>query len=98
VNAISLTLLTRDGCHLCDEMHALLARVSPELGLRVELRDIDRDPALRSRYGEEVPVLLVNGRKAFKYRVTTAELRRRVRAERRREMLRSWRRLVPLLR
>ena len=36
----------------------------------VEVRDVDADPELQARYTDEVPVLLINGRKAFKYRVT----------------------------
>ncbi len=56
--------------------------------------DVDSDPGLESLYGAEVPVLLVNGRKAFKYRVAHAELRRRIRAEKRRWLGRGWRALM----
>lgn len=63
-------------------------------GLSVERLDVDSEPALAERYGDEVPVLLINGRKAFKYRVSETELRKRVRAERRRELARRWRALL----
>ena len=56
--------------------------------------DVDSDPELVERYGDQVPVLLVNGRKAFKYRVGAGELRARLRAERRRAMARRLRALL----
>ncbi len=50
--------------------------------------DVDSDPELVARYGDQVPVLLINGRKAFKYRVGDGELRARIRAEKRRALRR----------
>ena len=41
--------------------------------------DVDGSPELREKYGEEVPVLFIDGRKAFKYRVTEMELKKRLR-------------------
>jgi Glutaredoxin-like domain (DUF836) len=43
--------------------------------------DVDSAPELQAQYGDEVPVLLINGRKAFKYRLTAKELERRLRRE-----------------
>jgi len=75
---IAITLYSRPGCHLCDEMKAVVARtvqaVSPEA--HVEEIDISVDPQLESRYGAEIPVLVINGKKAAKYRVTEDALRR----------------------
>jgi hypothetical protein len=90
---IVLTLVTRHDCHLCEEMRAVVDAVRTDEGL--EVRDVDADEALRAAYGAEVPVLLINGRKAFKYRVTPAALRRRLRAERARLTRRGWRRMRP---
>lgn len=75
---IELTIYSRPGCHLCDEMKAVVARVasfslSP---ISVEEIDISTDAELERRYGLEVPVLMVNGRKAAKYRIGEEELRR----------------------
>jgi len=44
----------------------------------LEIRDVDDDADLHRLYDESVPVLLVNGRKAFKYRVTADALRKRL--------------------
>jgi len=78
---VRVTLYSRHGCHLCDAMRAVVAAVERDLPLEVDEVDIDGDPALVAAYGDQVPVLLVNGRKAFKYRVDAATLRERVRRE-----------------
>ena len=78
---IALTLYSRPGCHLCDEMKETVAPIAHELGCTVTEVDISGDLELETRYSAEIPVLLVNGRKAFKYRLTERELRQRLRAE-----------------
>jgi len=78
---IALTFYSRPGCHLCDEMKEIVGAVAPELGCTVSEVDISGEPELEARYATEIPVLLVNGRKAFKYRLTERELRKRLRAE-----------------
>jgi Glutaredoxin-like domain (DUF836) len=87
--AITLLLYSRPGCHLCDEMEHTVQSVTPEFECRVEHVDISSDPVLEARFGEEIPLLFVNGRKAFKYRVTTAELRKRLRNESRSRSMQS---------
>jgi thiol-disulfide isomerase/thioredoxin len=75
---IALTLYSRPGCHLCDDMKAIVERViraTPE-PITIEEVDISTDPALEARYGLEIPVLLVNGRKAAKVRLTEEGFRR----------------------
>jgi len=67
-------LYTRKGCHLCD----VAKQVLRDAGLAVDEVDIDQDPELQARYNEEVPVVFLNGKKAFKYRVDPTELRRRL--------------------
>lgn len=79
---IALTLYTRSGCHLCEDMDDILRPVAGELQCVLEHVDISGDPALEARFGEEIPVLFINGRKAFKYRLTERELRKRLQAER----------------
>ena len=75
---IALTLYSRLGCHLCDDMKAIIDRVMRETGAPVALEEVDisRDAELESRYGVEIPVLLVNGQKVAKYRVSEEELRK----------------------
>ncbi len=77
-----LTLITRRGCHLCDDMEQVVRQVIADIPAELEIRDVDEDPELCRLYHESVPVLLINGRKAFKYRVSTTALRQRLAAER----------------
>jgi len=75
---VRVTLYTKAECSLCDEMGTVIAGMGAEVPLQVTVVDIGRDPDLMRRFGHEVPVLLVDGRKAFKYRVTAGALRRRL--------------------
>ena len=52
----------------------MIAPIARQRGIPVELVDVDRDAELVRLYGNEVPVVFVNGRKAFKYRVDPAKL------------------------
>lgn len=70
-----VVVVTRAGCHLCEEM---LAVVGPELGPDAEARALDVDAALASgeiteeqhaRWTTLVPVLLVDGREVAHHRV-----------------------------
>ena len=73
---IAVTIYSRQGCHLCEQMKAVVERVGRSVAIALEEIDISTDPALEARYGVDIPVLLVGGRKAAKYRVTEDELRR----------------------
>lgn len=79
--SIRLTLYGREDCHLCHEMREVVEAVAREVLLTLEEVDIDRDPALAAAYGDDVPVLCVNGQKAFKYRVEAGALRLRLARE-----------------
>ena len=78
----TLTIYSKPGCHLCDDMKAVVARLSRTVPVRIEEVDISRDPELDARYGLEIPVLLVDGQKAAKYHITDGELRRILEARR----------------
>ena len=52
-----LTLYSRRGCHLCDEMRHLLQAFSTDYTYSVEVIDIDADPMLKERFNEWVPAL-----------------------------------------
>jgi hypothetical protein len=79
---IVLTLYSRPGCHLCDEMKTVVARVvrGLETPVTIDEVDISTDADLETRYGLEIPVLLIDGRKAAKYRVTEGEFARMLRS------------------
>ena len=73
-----VTLYTREGCHLCDEALAVLEAERRERPFRLEVLDVDADPELVRQFGPEVPVVFVEGRKAFKFRIDPKQLRRRL--------------------
>jgi glutaredoxin len=81
---IELTLYTRRDCELCAEMEDILAAELPRFDADLRRIEIDGDSALEASYGQEVPVLFVNNRKAFKFRCTPKELRKRLLREVRR--------------
>jgi hypothetical protein len=74
----TLTIYSRPGCHLCDEMKSTVTRVIGPMAGLVALREVDisGDADLEARYGLEIPVLMIDGKKAAKYRVTETALAR----------------------
>lgn len=73
-----LTLYTRSGCHLCEDMKAVVRQVAHQIPLDLEEVDITARPGLEAKYGLEVPVLLIDGRKAAKIRITETQLLRKL--------------------
>ena len=71
-----LTLYTRPGCHLCDEMKVVLARCRQRQPFDISEVDISTDPALERRYGRDIPVLLVDGEEIARHRISDGELER----------------------
>ncbi|MDX6357579.1 MAG: hypothetical protein QOH37_633 [Nocardioidaceae bacterium] len=70
-----VTLYSRPGCHLCDDARAVVEQVCAELDESYAEISIDDDPELRRRYGEEIPVTLVDGAQHDFWRVDPARLR-----------------------
>jgi len=66
---ISLTMYSKPGCHLCDEMEEVVRMVSAHVPLCLVQVDISTDPALDERYGMDIPVLEHNGECLAKHRV-----------------------------
>ncbi len=64
-----VTLYTRQRCHLCDEVKHQLALLRQEADFEIREVNIDESPELRGRYNERVPVVAVNGREVFEYRL-----------------------------
>ena len=75
-----VTLYTRAGCHLCEEAKRAIEAARGRADFDYEELDIDRDAELRRRYNDEVPVIAINGVKAFKYRVEAKELLKKLEA------------------
>jgi glutaredoxin len=69
-----LVLVTRKGCHLCDQALELLR----ELGQEPELADVDADGGLHDLYDWRVPVLLLDDRVVAEGKITREQLEKRV--------------------
>jgi glutaredoxin len=70
-----VVVLTRTGCHLCDEAIAQVAAVCAETGDAYALIDIDGDPELQRRYTDQVPVTFVDGAQHDFWRVDPVRLK-----------------------
>jgi len=77
---LKVTLYTRAGCCLCDDAKRVLDSARKRANFDLEEIDIDGDPDLRRRYNDEVPVIAINGSKAFKYKVSEQELLKKLEA------------------
>ena len=75
-----VTLYTRHGCCLCDDVKRTILAARGRAEFAYEERDIDSDDQLRQLYTDEVPVVTINGTKAFKYRMEMAEFLKKLAA------------------
>lgn len=56
-----ILLLTRQGCHLCEQAQATIESVADRLDVSWCYQDVDSDPQLRAEYSDHVPVTFVDG-------------------------------------
>ena len=70
----AVTLYTRKGCCLCDDAKQVLTAARQRASFQLQEVDIDADAKLHQLYNDEVPVIAIDGAKAFKYRLTAEEL------------------------
>jgi glutaredoxin len=77
----TVTLYTRERCHLCDEAHEALERVKAAFPFTLVVVDLDREAPSdkRAAYDWDVPVVELDGRKIMKHRVDEERLLRRLR-------------------
>lgn len=73
-----VVLYTRAGCHLCDEAKQKLKELRKQAVFELREVDIDQDPELQRRFNEEVPVIFIAGRKAFKYHLDPVQFLQRL--------------------
>jgi len=69
------------GCHLCERARAIVAEIRREIPFELEEVEIDGDPELEARYREWLPVVEVDGERAFVYHVDPDAFRRKVAAQ-----------------
>jgi glutaredoxin len=80
---VTVTLVGKPGCHLCDDARVTVRAVAAQTGADVEELDITAegfDPALKEEYWEQIPVTLVNGKRHDFWRVDADRLRKAIAA------------------
>ncbi len=73
-----VVLYSRKGCHLCEIVKESLAKLARQTQFSWQEVDVDSDEALRRQFTDEVPVVFIHGRKAFKYRMNEQEFLRKL--------------------
>ena len=73
-----IVLYSRKGCHLCEIVKESLAKLARQTQFSWQEIDVDSDDGLRRRFTDEVPLVFINGKKAFKYRMNEQEFLRKL--------------------
>jgi glutaredoxin len=76
----AVTLYTRQNCCLCDDAKAVLAEARTRTAFEYREVDIDSDAELRRLYNDDIPVIAIDGAKAFQHRVALQDLLERLAA------------------
>ena len=75
---MKITIYSKKDCHLCEEAKQVLKRFVDEYSLEIEEIDINTDKDLFEKYQFEIPVIFLNDRKLFKYRIDEQKLRKAI--------------------
>lgn len=73
-----VVLYSRRGCHLCEIVKEKLHKLERRGGFTWREIDVDSDADLRRKFTDEVPVIFIDGRKAFKYHMEERDFLRRL--------------------
>lgn len=73
-----VVVYSRKGCHLCEIVKETLTKLQRRGGFTWQDIDVDSDDQLRRQFTDEVPVVFIDGRKAFKYRMDESDFLRKL--------------------
>lgn len=73
-----VVVYSRKGCHLCEIVKETLSKLERRGGFTWREVDVDADDRLRHQFTDEVPVVFIDGHKAFKYRMDEREFLRKL--------------------
>ena len=73
--SISVEIFSRGGCHLCEVAEEVVREVQKEISFDLKVTLIDDSPELSAKYGEEVPVTLINGERHDYFRIDRERFR-----------------------
>ncbi len=75
---ITIEVMTKKDCALCDDAKEIIEQVIAELPAELKMTDIESDLELFERYKEKIPVVLINGKESFLYKVHPVTLRKKL--------------------
>lgn len=75
---IRIEIYSRPGCHLCDDAKTAVERAGARYNLELRVTDVDRSADLARRYGDDIPVVFLNGEEVFRHRVDEKVLERKM--------------------
>ena len=78
--AHQVIVYSRKGCHLCEIVKETLSKLERRGSFTWREVDVDSDERLRHQFTDEVPVVFIDGKKAFKYRMPESDFLRRLEA------------------
>jgi glutaredoxin len=78
VHLPEVVVYSRNGCHLCEIVKETLVKLERRGGFSWREVDVETDDGLRRQYTDELPVVFINGHKAFRYRMDEREFLRRL--------------------
>ena len=70
----SITIYSKPDCHLCDRAKEVIARCRQQANFELEEVDISQNPDLLARYGQDIPVILLDGREIARHFVRERKL------------------------
>lgn len=71
----NVVIYSRPGCHLCQEAKKIMRTAGCNDEFTLAEINIESDSDLLDRYQNDIPVILINGREAFRHRLTAAAFR-----------------------
>jgi len=77
-----VVVYSKHGCCLCDEVKENLKRLKASYAFNLREVDILEDPEAHERFKEEIPVVFINGKKAFKYRLDEKQFLKKLESDR----------------
>jgi glutaredoxin-like protein DUF836 len=86
---IEVTILSRHDCHLCDVVLRIAQQVQAEVPFTLTRMNIDERADLATRYGDRVPVVLIDQVETFAGKVTEGDFRRAIQKASRKGLL-AW--------
>jgi glutaredoxin len=79
---IEVVVYSKPGCCLCDEVKAKLEALQASHPFNLRVVNILEDPEAQQTFKEEIPVVFINGNKAFKYYLDEEKFLKRLERER----------------